>query len=64
MGFQVSNVCNLCLLYATVKHKEILHSQYTLHSHAEENGLGSQKQEGLPAEFRSDIRVDYGMRKR
>ena len=43
---------------------KILHSQYTLHSHAEGNGLVSQKQEGLPAEFRSDTRVDYGLRKR
>jgi len=39
---------------------KILHTQYTLHSHAEGTGFGNREEVGLPTESKSDIRADYG----
>lgn len=42
---------------------KILHTQYTRHRHIEQTGFGTCKQEGLPAESKSDIRADNGWQK-
>jgi hypothetical protein len=39
--------------------RKILHSQYTLTSHAEGTGFRTCEQEGLPAESKSDMRAAY-----
>jgi len=42
--------------------KKILHSQYTLHSHAEGTGFGTCEPEGSPAGSKSDTAAVYGQR--
>jgi len=45
---------------ARADERKILHTLYTLQSHAEGTDFETHKQEGNPAEFKSDIRADYG----
>jgi hypothetical protein len=45
---------------ARADERKILRTLYTLQSHIEGTNFGTHKQEGTPAESKSDIRADYG----
>jgi hypothetical protein len=60
-GFHMSDMCAIYVdSWATADERKILHSQYTLHSHAEGTGFGTCEPEGSPTGSISDTVYGQG----
>jgi len=53
----------MCAVGGRADERKILHNLYTLQSHAEGTDCRTHKQEGTPAESKSDMKADYGQQK-